>query len=109
MRLLFLIVLTGIALSVSVRTEASDLLAAQPGQPLRKVRVGASAAVMSKPDVPICYIQWTNSDRLVNLTQLCGKQPQDLSRSQLTYPQPPTPYDQSAIKNFDDSVYGDRK
>ena len=109
MRLLFLIVLTCIALSVSVRTEASDLLAAQPGEPLRKAGVSAPAAVMSKPDVPICYIQWTNSDRLVNLTQLCGKQPQDLSRIQITYPQPPTPYDQSAIKNFDDSVYGDGK
>ena len=108
MKLLFLIVLTCIALSVSVRTEASDLLAAQPGQPLRMVGGSASAA-MSKTDVPICYIQWTNSDRLVNLTQLCGKQPQDLSRSQITYPQPPAPYDQSAIKKFDDSVYGDGK
>ena len=109
MRLLFLIMLIGMALSVSIRTEASALLAAQPAQPLRRVGESASTAVRSKTDVPICYIQWAKSDRWVNLTQLCGNQPQDLTRSQLTYPQPPTPYDQSVIKNFDDSVYGDGK
>ena len=109
MKLLFLIVLTCIALNISVRTEASDLLAAQPSQPSRMTGVSSSASSMSKMDVPVCYIQWTNSDRLVNLTQLCGKQPQDLSRIQITYPKPPTPYDQSAIKKFDDSVYGDGK
>ena len=109
MRFFFLIVLTCIALSVSVHTKAADLLVAQPGQPLGMTGVSSSASSMSKVDVPICYIQWANSDRLVNLTQLCGKQPQGFSISQVTYPQPPTPYDQSAIKKFDDSVYGDGK
>ena len=109
MRFFFLIVLTCIALSVSVHTKAADLLAAQPGQPLKMTDVSSSASSMSKMDVPICYIQWTNSDRLVNLTQLRGKKPQGFNISQVTYPKPPTPYDQTAIKKFDDSIYGDGK
>jgi len=107
MRLFFLVVLTCIALTVSVSTGASKLLAAQPGQPARSTGVTSSAAPTPEIDVPPCYVQWGSGSRLVDLTQLCGNQTQDVRRSQVTYPQPPTPYDQAAVKSFDDSVYGE--
>lgn len=106
MKFFFLVVLTFVALSASVSTNAADLLAAPPVQESRLVGANLPFAPTSKTDVPICYVQWANNDRLADLTQFCGKQPKEFSRSQITYPKPPTPYDQSAIKKFDDSVYG---
>ncbi len=105
-RLLFFVVLTCIALTISVSTDASKLLAAQPIQPTKNIAVTSSASPITEVDVPLCYVQWASDNRLVDLTQLCGNQPQDLRRSQVTYPQPPTPYDRAAVKSFDDSVYG---
>lgn len=47
-----------------------------------------------------------NSDQLIDLSRICGKDTQNSPRLQVTYPKPPTPYNQSAIKKFDNSVYG---
>lgn len=107
MKLLLLIVVTGIALTVPVTTAASELLSALPSQSSKSPGVTPSAAPMSEINVPACYIQMSNSTQLIDLTQLCGEQPQDSPILQVTYPEPPTPYDQSAIKDFDDSLYGE--
>lgn len=107
MKLLLLIVVTGIALTVPVSTAAFELLSAVPSQSSKSTGVTPSAAPMSEIDVPACYIQMPNSTQLIDLTQICGIQPQDSPILQVTYPEPPTPYDQSALKKFDDSVYGE--
>jgi hypothetical protein len=106
-KLLLLIVVTCSALTVPVSTAAFGLPSAQPKQSSKSTDVTPSAAPMSEIDVPACYIQMPNSTQLIDLTQICGKRPQDSPILQVSYPEPPTPYDQSAIKTFDDSVYGE--
>ena len=106
MKLFFLTMFTCIALSISVHTNAAEVVAVQPNQAVRTTNVSYSVAPKSNVDVPNCYVQWANNDRLSNLSKLCGEQPKNSSRSQVTYPQPPAPYDQLAMKKFDDSLYG---
>lgn len=107
MKLLLLSVLTCITSTVSVSTAAFGLPSTQLSQSLRSTGVTPSPpAPRSDINLPVCYIQMPNSDQLIDLSRICGKDTQNSPRLQVTYPKPPTPYNQSALKKFDDSVYG---
>lgn len=54
----------------------------------------------SETDVPVCYIQTTNNT-ILNLSRLCNQTPKD-SKVKPTR----TPYNFTAIKKFNDEVYG---
>lgn len=107
MKLLLSIVLICIALSVPVKSIALGLSSAQPSQPSQSTGRTLPATPSSDINVPLCYIQISGTTQLTDLTHICGGKQQDAPRLQVSYPKPPTPYDQAAIKNFDDSVYGE--
>jgi hypothetical protein len=107
-KLLLLIVLTCITATVSVSTAAFGLPSTQLlSQSSRNTSVTPSPAPSSDINVPVCYIQMPNSTQLIDLSRICGKDTQNSPTLQVTYPKPPTPYNQSAIKKFDNSVYGE--
>lgn len=107
-KLLLLIALTCITATVSVSTAAFGLPSTQLlSQSSRNTSVTPSPAPSSDINVPVCYIQMPNSSQLIDLSRICGKDTQNSPRLQVTYPKPPTPYNQSAIKKFDNSVYGE--
>lgn len=56
----------------------------------------------SETDVPVCYIQTTNNTTL-NLSSLCNQTPKD---SKVKPAPTRTPYNFTAIKKFNDEVYG---
>lgn len=59
---------------------------------------------------PVCYIQ-TEDGRVLELSQLCGKEPVNSTNrsNNRTYPQPPNVYNMAAMQAFDNSLYGQRK
>ena len=107
MKLLLWIVLTYIALAMPVKSIALGLSSAQSGQPSQSTGGTPLAAPSSDIDVPFCYMQMSGMTQLIDLTHICGRSLQDAPRLQVSYPETPTPYDQAAIENFDDSVYGE--
>lgn len=59
-------------------------------------------------EVPLCYIQ-TSDGKVLDLTNLCKEQAQSgISASNVNVARPaPSPYNNSAIKKFDDELYGE--
>lgn len=56
----------------------------------------------SVEDVPVCYIQTTNGT-VLNLSSLCNQNPKD---PKVNSAPTRTPYNFTAIKKFNDEVYG---
>lgn len=56
-------------------------------------------------DMPVCYIQ-TASNTTVNLSSLCNQSPKD-SQVSSTPTRTRTPYNFTAIKKYNDEVYGE--
>jgi hypothetical protein len=103
-KVLRLAVISGVGLVLLLNTAAFGQPSPQVNQPTSATGKTAPINNSSQTDNSLCYIQLTNG-KTINLSQLCGPT-SDSSRLTQTYSQPPTVYNDSAIKAFDESVYG---
>lgn len=92
-----------LALTVLVGEAAFSSPPPEKTQPSQVAKPEANVATPQE-DVPVCYIQ-TTSDRTLNLSRLCNQTPKDKD-SQVSSTPTRTPYNYTAIKKFNDEVYG---
>ena len=96
MKKLFVVCLS-VALSVIVVDTAFSNTPSQQPEP--------AAVVQAEVETPLCYLQ-TPDGKTWNLNPLCEQAPQEVnsSRSNVAFI---NPYNNAAIKKFDDDLYGD--
>lgn len=94
-----LIASLSVALTVLIAEAAFSI---PPNKETQSVEVRQEAK-QSGTDVPLCFMQ-TADGNVLDLTNLCKEQPgSNLSASRPN----PRPYNTSAIKKFDDDLYGE--
>lgn len=91
------------SLSVALTTLFAETALSLPPPPDDQSVEATQEVPQSGAEVPICYMQ-TAEGKVLDLTSLCKEQP----GSNLSGVSPaPRPYNASAIKKFDDELYGE--
>lgn len=87
---------------VSTALIAETTLSLPPPPPENQSVEAIQEALQVGAEVPICYMR-TADGKVLDLTSLCKEQPGNLSAVSPA----PRPYNASAIKKFDDELYGE--
>lgn len=90
-------------LTVALTAATSKAVLAAPVEKKPQAKVVIPEELQFGAEVPLCYIR-TADGRALDLTNLCKERPETTNISAVPPTQPA--YDNSAIKKFDDELYG---
>ncbi|MBD1908812.1 hypothetical protein NDI37_00075 [Funiculus sociatus GB2-A5] len=88
------VITTSLAFSLILLTNKATFSSPQPQ------RTPSSNLIKHDVNEPVCYLR-TSDGRTLDLSSLCGTRPENIAIRKY-----PSPYNTTAIKKFDDDLYG---